>query len=106
MNNEEIRERFIFPEMDKEKFFRCDCGGEGLLISQSGCFVNAEIFLAMFRYGHYCKTPNIFRRLKYAWYHVWTGKRFADDIVLSFTTAKELGEYLIKITDVKVKEDD
>ncbi len=103
MYREELKKRFIFPEIDEQKFFTCDCGGEGLLISKSEHFEHSEILLAMFRYGHFCKKPNLFQRIKYAWYHIHTGKKHADDIILSFTMAKLLGEYLIKITDVKVK---
>ena len=79
----------------KEIFFKCDCGGEGLLLTHDN--EDKEIYFALYGYGvGYNPKPSLLERFKYAWYHLKTGKKYADCIVMKYDKAKKAGEWLIK----------
>lgn len=80
-------------------FFPCECGSEGLLCTR---FLDEKkIYLAMFRYGQYQKKPNFFKRLKFCFYHIRTGKYYEDQLILNFDESKKLGEWLIENSNKK-----
>ena len=81
------------PEIIK-CFFLCECSGEGILLTR---FVNndeKEIYLSIYTVGQFNSKPSIWNRIKYCWYHLKTGKKYEDQIILSFKKAQELSEWL------------
>lgn len=76
-----------------QNFFLCLCGSEILLCQSMD--KDKEVQFAIFKYGQFHKKPNIWKRLKYCYYHLKTGKRFEDQILFDFDTAKKLGNWLI-----------
>jgi hypothetical protein len=82
-----------------ENFFTCECTTNGILIIKFEDDIDKEIYLAIYTYGQFNKKPNLLNRLKYCWYHLRTGKKFEDQIVLNFDKAKEMGNYLVNITN-------
>lgn len=86
-----------------EKFLLCSCGSDGMLIThieyetmkESGMEVFAKEFeFAIFR--NYTYKPNLWERIKYAWYHLRTGKKHEDQIILDYDNAGMLISFLIK----------
>jgi hypothetical protein len=77
-----------------EKLLLCDCENEVLLLKR---FVNDDykkIYLSIYTFGQFKKKPNIWMRLKYCWYHLKSGKKYEDQIILDFEKAKQVGEWL------------
>lgn len=81
--------------MDKQ-YFSCECETEGILLSK---FIDDleenDIYLSIFRIGQFTLKPTILNRLKYCWYHLTTGKKHEDQVILSFENAQKIGEWLI-----------
>ena len=83
--------------MDRvEKHVCCDCGNECILFTK---FVNdedKEIYIAIYTFGEINPKPSIWQRLKYCWYHIKTGKKYEDQIILTFDKAQDVGKWLIE----------
>jgi hypothetical protein len=48
-------------------------------------------------YGYevgYSPKPSLIDRIKYAWYHIKTGKKYADCIIMDFEKAKDVSSWL------------
>jgi len=75
-------------------FFLCECTNEALLCSRFLGKDENEIFMSIYTCGQFHSKPSIFQRLKYCWYHFKTGKKYEDQIVLSFNKAQELSVWL------------
>lgn len=75
-----------------EKFFSCDCHGEGILVGIDD--KEKEVDMAFFSHGEIKSKPSLWERIKYAWYHIRTGKKYQDQVVLNYRKAKELEEFL------------
>lgn len=80
-----------------DKFFVCECGSEGLLVTNFTDNPEQEIYLTMFSHGTYNPKPGLLIRLKHAFRYLRTGQIHSDQLILSFTQAKELSDHLIKI---------
>jgi hypothetical protein len=79
------------------KFFQCDCGGEGIMMS----YENEEdgipsVDLAFFSHGHDNRILSFFEKLRYCWRTLTTGRPFDDEVMLTPEVAKELGTELIR----------
>ncbi len=83
---------------NKECFFTCECGGEILLVTRFEDEYDKEVYLSIYKYGLFSRKPNFLQRLKYCWYHLITGKKFEDEMILNFDKAKDLGKWLIENT--------
>ena len=79
----------------EEKFILCDCGCELLKMSMDA-EEDRYIYLAIYTYGQYHPKPNLWRRLKYSFNHLRTGKIYGDQIVLTSEKAKEISEWINK----------
>lgn len=86
-----------------EKFLLCNCYGEGLLVIHETYetlvgdemkIFDKEFHFAVFR--NYTFKPNMWERLKYAWYHLRTGKVYEDQIILDYGKSKQLADFLVK----------
>jgi len=83
--------------MDKiEKHVSCKCSAECLLFTK---FINdedKEIYIAIYTIGQYNPKPSIWERIKYCLYHLKTGKKYEDQIILTYDKAQEVGKWLIE----------
>jgi len=83
--------------MEREKFIRCYCLGEGVLISED--LEENEIYLSIYELGMYRNsTTSLWKRLKYAWCHIRTGKIYKDCIILSHEKANEMADFIKDLT--------
>lgn len=81
---------------DEDKFFQCECGSEILSVHywEWDDDPQGEFELAIFRsYGY--KT-GLWSRIKYACWHLWTGRKHLDEMCLSMDKVAELAEFLTK----------
>ena len=74
----------------------CECGSELILCSKLEDDFEKEIYLCIFTSGQFNSKPTIWNRLKYCFYHLKTGKKYEDQIMLSFDKAQQLGNWLIE----------
>lgn len=74
----------------------CDCNAELILCSKFEDALDKEIYLSIYTVGQFNYKPSIWNRLKYCFYHLKTGKKYEDQIILSFDKAQELGKWLIE----------
>ena len=89
--------------MENSKYIICDCGAEILhLLYEEGEIIEStdrkyddEIYLSLFRMG-YSKKPSLVERIKYAWYHLTTGKAHEDQMILTIDEASKLKNWLDK----------
>jgi hypothetical protein len=78
----------------------CDCGGEILICNEEtinnpdGSFHSREFSLAFYTYGTYIDRPNMWQRIKYAWYHLKTGKIYGDYVILNENKADILATFI------------
>ena len=83
--------------MPKEvKYFECICHNEILRAERTHKDMNTISF-AIYTLGTEPKKRSFFNRLKYAWWHIITGKIYNDEIVLDFDSLKELRYYIDKV---------
>ena len=90
---QESTEQALTIPVVSERFFSCDCKGEGLLLTKDE--EDKSIYFALYGYGvgHNPK-PSLIDRIKYAWYHIKTGKKYADCIIMDYEKAKEVSGWL------------
>ena len=96
-----------------QTFIECECHGHGILVTE---FIDIytdklkkekktyrqEFWLSMFTYGQFNSKPSVWQRLKYMWYHLRTGKKYDDAIIMSPENTKKLIEFLQgKLDDFK-----
>ena len=77
-----------------ERFFLCDCNSEALLLTRFVDDFDKEIYLSIYTIGQFQKKPSIWKRLKYCWYHLKTGKKYEDQMILNFEKAQQVSEWL------------
>ena len=80
----------------EREFFLCDCGSEALLLTKFKNDFDKEIYLSIYMVGQFHKKPSIWERIKYCWYHLRTGKKFEDQMILSFEKAQQVSKWLAK----------
>jgi len=81
---------------NNEQFFSCECGGDAVALEKfEDDEVNVkEIFISLYTLGQFHRKPNIFQRISHCWYHLKTGKIHADQIILNYDKAQEMGKWL------------
>jgi hypothetical protein len=90
---QERTEQVLTIPVVSERFFSCDCEGEGLLLTKDE--EDKSIYFALYGYGvGYNPKPSMIDRIKYAWYHIKTGKKYADSIIMDYEKAKEVSGWL------------
>lgn len=72
----------------------CECGTEALICNAYVTEFGTEIYLAIYTAGQYIPKPNFWQRLKYCWYHMRTGKKYEDQVILDKANAVKLSEWL------------
>jgi len=79
---------------DNKCFFLCNCNSEILLLNRYVNSCDKEIYLSIYTIGQFQRKPNIWKRLKYCWYHLKTGKKYEDQVVFNFEKAQQLSKWL------------
>lgn len=76
-----------------EQFFTCDRGTDGILLTSVK--EHKEIHFALFGYAvPYNTKPSLIERVRYAIYHIRTGKKHTDSIIMNHNKAKELAKWI------------
>lgn len=71
----------------------CSCGSEAIRMEKDEYNENDyHLYFSMYYNYHY--KPNLWRRIKYAFWHIRTGKIYNDQIVLNSEDAKEMVYWL------------
>lgn len=73
---------------DTKKFLLCSCSDEALLLSVDDKY--KEISFALYKSGQFNTKPSLWQRVKYCWYHLRTGKKYEDQVSISFDKAKDM----------------
>ncbi len=85
------------------KFYQCDCGTEGIMISyeyidkKDSCFID----IAFFQHGFTRNKLSLKDKLRYCWNVIRTGLPFCDQVMLNKKIARELGNSLLKWANKK-----
>jgi len=78
-----------------EFYLKCECQNEVLV------FTNVRddnhVNIALYSHGYYSKKPSAWQRIKFAWYHLITGKIYADAVVINHEQAEQLAEWILKV---------
>lgn len=77
---------------DQEKFIKCDCHGEGMLITKfddEPCF-----YFSFWRQGLDPVKLTWWMRLKLCWMALTKGNYYEDQVILNEKSAKELAEWI------------
>jgi len=85
-----------------EKFYQCDCGSEGIMMSyerekEGVPFVD----LAYFREGFDGRKLSFFQKVRWCYHILKIGQPWHDMVMLNQITAKRLGLDLIKFSEKK-----
>lgn len=76
-----------------DKFFRCECYGEGLRLSYDA--EDKSFYVSLWREG-YREPIDWVHRLKHIWRILRDGQPWHDQVVLNEAEAKALGQFLIE----------
>lgn len=76
---------------ENQKFIMCNCQSEGLLLT----VLEKEVYLSVYTFGQFQKKPSFWNRLKYCWYHLRTGKKYEDQVIIDFETTDEIAKWLL-----------
>jgi len=99
----------IKPYRYWERFFECECAGEGILVSaeyyeelnDSDGLEYPEITLAYWGEGFNGRKLSLGQKLRLIWQIIKTGKPWNDMVCLTPEMAKELGEHLVQFSKKK-----
>lgn len=87
----------------EKRYYACDCATEVILLNKDK--EDNWINFAIFSYGHYGdKRMGFWQRLRWCFNLLKTGNPYKDEIILSYETAKQLGEDLITLSKIEEKE--
>jgi len=82
-------------------FIKCNCSCSGLLITEDLEFfgennevVSQDFYIALYTHGEINTNPSLWSRIKYAWWHLKTGKKYNDCVIMSDKNAMKLIKYL------------
>ena len=85
---------------DKEKFLKCDCHGEGMLVTK---FDDEPVFyFSYWRQGLDPVKLTWWMRLKLCWMVLVKGNYYEDEIILNKETATELADWIKENNDGNV----
>jgi len=86
---------------EEQIFINCHCGCGGLLITEDLEFfgknnevVRQDFYIALYTHGERGINPSLWSRIKYAWWHLKTGKKYNDCVIMSDKNAGKLIVYL------------
>ena len=77
------------------KMILCECQSEALLCQKLEG--DSEfLYFSIYTSGQYNKKPNLVERIKYCFWHLFTGKKYEDQVILSENQAKDLANWILK----------
>ena len=79
---------------DKEKFIKCSCHGEGMLLTKFDD--EEEIYVSFWREGLDPVKLTWRMRLKLCYLALFKGNYYEDQLILSKEAAKELSEWILR----------
>jgi hypothetical protein len=79
----------------------CECMSE--IMSVQFEQDDKQVYIAIYRHNYL--GLSFFGRLKYIWTILTTGKQYADEIILNYQKANELGKLLINYTQEELDRD-
>lgn len=80
-----------------QKFFQCDCGTEGVMLSKEWEDEDIPlIYMAYWSEGRVKEKLSFFQRLRWSWKILMSGQVWHDMVVLNKKTAQELGIALLE----------
>jgi len=88
---------------EEKLYLECNCMHEILSITvledepikkHPEAIIEKEISLAIFHFGEFIDKPSFWSRIKYCWYHLRTGKKYDDQLILNESAAKKLIKFL------------
>ena len=82
--------------MDKERFYKCVCGGEVLVIDSTYTMEDGCVDFSMFR--RFPRDTSIKERLRCCWWILKTGYPFTDAMILHTSQLQDVGEHLIELS--------
>ena len=77
---------------DQEKFIKCSCHGEGMLLAKFDD--EEELYVSFWREGINPVKLTWWMRLKLCYLALFKGNYYDDQLILSKESAKELGEWI------------
>lgn len=77
---------------DSEKFFKCDCHGEGMFITRFE--EEEEFYFSYWGQGFYPRNMGLWQRIKMCWQILWKGEAFEDEIILHKDKAGEMAVWI------------
>jgi len=77
---------------DKEKFIKCDCWGEGMLITKFDD--EEELYFSYWRQGIDPIKLSWWMRLKLCWMTLTKGNYYEDQVILNKEKSKELADWI------------
>lgn len=77
---------------DKEKFFKCDCWGEGMLVTKFDDEPN--FYFSYWRQGLDPVRLTFWMRLKLCYLALFKGQFYEDEVILNEKTANELANWI------------
>lgn len=91
-----------------ERIITCECGTHIVMIQEwnhpEETDVDTQSFeMAIFQYGLYNARVSFWRRLRWAWKLIWTGKYFSDEICMTPGDAKQLADFINERIEIKAK---
>lgn len=79
------------------KHFECECSGEILRVEHSESDEEyPSVYLAIYNYGYYDETWNLWQKLKYCWRLLRSRTPYGDQIILTPEEAERLANFLLK----------
>ena len=87
--------------MSKKEIFMCECGTEGIIISDllKGDKDFQEIDVALFGYLYNVRALDFWGKLRWCWNVLMTGEPWTDQVILDYNTARKLGKRLLELTE-------
>lgn len=91
----------------KERVITCECGTHIVIIQEwdhpeESEFNHQSFEMAIFQYGLYNARVSLWRRLRWAWKLIWTGKYFSDEVCMTPEDAKQLADFINERIEAKV----
>ncbi len=80
-------------EKDLERFFFCECHGEGMLVTKFAG--ENQFYFSYWGQGFHPKAQSFWDRIRGCWKIITTGNAYDDELVLSAETAKKMAHFLI-----------
>lgn len=81
---------------NKEKFFKCSCYGEGILVSKFD--KEDEIYLSFWKQGFNPLRLSFWDRLKLCWTILSKGNYFVDEVILNKRESKRMKNWLDELS--------